>query len=530
MLLWTSILKSLKFSSSLANLSLFEAQSLRSLRIEAENHNRSHVHSLLVKKIKHSAKNGSFEETLHLHRLLRASTADSNRLPFVHVLKACGGLSALHEGLSIHALIIKAGLHGQLSFANSLIELYADLAHLEGARQVFDDMPQRNIVSWNLMMAAYAACGQPLSSLIFYALMNNKGIDLDAVGLKIILPICGEVEALELGKSIHARLLHSGLSGIRDLATSTLVFYEKCGDLGAARKVFGEMPNRDVVSWNAMITAYSHARKFKPALELFAQMLAQGIKPSIPSLLLALQACTNLSGLQLGKVFHGLIIRIGFYADISINGLLVDMYSKCGELRSACGVFMEITRGNVSSWSCMINGLGIHGHLKESLMLFFAMLKKGIEADDICFLLLISSCSHLGMVKEGLKVLYYMTLQFQIEPKEEHWASVVDLIGRAGWIDEAVRLLNEMTLNPNSSLLGSFLGACKIHGKEDVGKMIGDWLIQGRCNIPGFYKLLVSINAGNDEWDEVIKLREVIEERRLKGNSGASLIEVRRSW
>ncbi|KAG0486217.1 hypothetical protein HPP92_008312 [Vanilla planifolia] len=387
-------------SSSLNQLQLYYTQNFKSSLTQ---HDDLSIRSSLA-NIKNFAKAGCFEDALHLYHLVRASNMNATHLPFVYVLKACGGLCSIHEGLSIHGIIIKAGLGQNVTFMNSLIEMYTAFGHLNSAFHVFETMPQRNLVSWNMMVLGYSTCSQPLAALQLCVVMKNNGICLDAVGLKIVLPICGQVEALQVGKSIHGRLVITGLYNTTALATATMDMYAKCGQVGAATKVFDEIPTKDVVSWNALMTGYIKSRKFEALFLVLYQMFAQGIKPSITTFLLALQACTHLLALQVGKTIHGHIISTGIYVDISVKGLLVDLYCKCGELGFACQAFTEIIYGKVNTWSCMINGLGIHGFARESIMLFFLMLKQGIKPDEVCFLVVLSSCSHQGLTQEGWKV------------------------------------------------------------------------------------------------------------------------------
>ncbi|KAK8965934.1 Pentatricopeptide repeat-containing protein [Platanthera guangdongensis] len=480
----------------------------------------------LIAEVKLLVKRGFFYDALQLFSLLRASNTDPTNLPIVYALKACGSLPAFNEGLSIHTFITKAGLLDQnLTSMNSLIEMYSSFARVDAARQVFDGMPERNTVSWNMMMFGYGTCGQPAAALDFCNLMKKNRVSIDTVGFKIILPICGKAGALQAGESVHCHLIISGLLNNTALATAIADMYANCRELCAAEKAFEENLRKDAASWNAMIANYSQARKFESSLELLNQMLAQGHNPSRPTILPSLQACTQLSSLKPGMAIHGLIISNGLYQDVSIKGLVIDMYTKCGEMGPACRVFAEIANCRVNTWSCMINGLGIHGRIQGSLMLFFQMLKNGVEPDDVVFLVLLSSCSHWGSMEEGWKVFFYMFSQFGIRPSMEHWVAMVDLVGRGGWIDEALGFMNEMPLEVDSGLVGAFLGACRIHGNQAMGKEMGDWLIERGCSVAGFYKLLVGIGAGGGNWDEVIRIREVIERRRLRGNSGTSLVE-----
>ncbi|XP_038982748.1 putative pentatricopeptide repeat-containing protein At3g11460, mitochondrial [Phoenix dactylifera] len=475
-------------------------------------------------RIKHLAKNGFFDKARDLYQHLRVSDTKPDRFTFTYVLKSCVGISAMAEGMSIHSHIIKCGFEHNLFVMNSTIEMYSRFGSVASARRVFNEMPQRNLVSWNLMISGYGTNGYPEAAMELCSSMKHHGMALDKVGLMIVLPICGHVKAFRLGKSIHAHVVMLGLSRETAILTAVLDMYAKCGELDTAEQIFDEISNKDVVSWNAMITGYSQIGKPRLVLQLFKRMLSEGCKPSIPTMLLSLQAGTHLSFLHMGKTIHGYIIRLGFGSDVSVKGLLIDMYSKCGELSSACCVFSEISEGNICSWSCMINGLGMHGYGKEALMAFFGMLKRGIVPDDICFLLVLASCSHCGLITQGRKMFYYMVTQFGVQLKMEHYASMVDLIGRAGCIDEAFKFIREMPMEADCSVVGALLGACRIHGHLEMGKVFEECLEGSGWTAAGFYKLLLSIYAGDDRWDEVMKIRSVMEEKKVKGISGCSLI------
>ncbi|KAJ0967170.1 hypothetical protein J5N97_024087 [Dioscorea zingiberensis] len=482
----------------------------------------------LTHDIKHLASAGDFERVLDLYRALRLSGSKPDSFTLPCVIKSCTTLLALEEGLSIHSYIIKSGHECNLYTMNSMIEMYSKFGFLSNAIQVFDEMPLRNPVSWNLMISGHGACGFPAHALAFCSSMKKEGVALDEVGFKIILPICARAQALRAGESIHAHELVSGLSQDKALITAVLDMYAKCGRLAAAEQLFNEILCRDVVCWNAMISGYLQAGKPEKMLELFKKMLAENFKPSFPTILLSIQACTQLSLLHAGKAIHGCVIRNGFLSDVSIGGLLIDLYSKCGELGSAYWVFNGMSKGclSLNSWSCLMNGLGMHGHGKTVLIVFFQMLKNGIDPDGICFLIILSSCSHnAGFLELGRKVFCYMVEQFGIQPTMEHYTSMVDIIGRSGYLEEALKFICEMPVEPDSNVLGAFLGACRIHGHLVMERVFAEFFVDSECTIPGFYKLLLSVHAGRENWVEVSKIRRLIEEKRLKSISGCSVIE-----
>ncbi|WOL07171.1 pentatricopeptide repeat-containing protein [Canna indica] len=478
---------------------------------------------LLNHKIKGLTDAGFFEETLHAYRTLRVSDTKPDRFTFVYILKSCVGLSARQEAMSIHSHVTKSGFEVDLLIRNSLIEMYSNFGAVSSARQVFDHMRRRNLVSWNLMISGYRKNGYYKEALDQCILMRHEGQALDLVGLKIVLPLIGCVKALGLSKSIHAHVVTTGLSQDTAIATALLDTYSKCGDFRASEQLFDEILHKDIICWNAMITRYSQLGKHVSVLELFKTMLFEGFEPSIPTILLLLNACTAVSNLQLGSCIHGYITRLGFTEDVSLSGLLVDMYSKCGELCSAACVFSEISKGNVNSWSCMIHGLGMHGHGRSALMVFFKMLKRGILPDGTCFLVLLASCSHCGLMKEGQQMFYYMVSHFGIQPRMDHFVTIIDLFGRAGYINEVVNFLSEMAIEPDGSLIGALLSGCRVHGHAEMGGLF-EMLIGSKWLTAGLYKILVDIYACNGRWEEVIKIRRLIEERGLEGTCGCSLI------
>ncbi|XP_065007423.1 pentatricopeptide repeat-containing protein At1g08070, chloroplastic-like [Musa acuminata AAA Group] len=475
--------------------------------------------------IKDLTDGGFFEQALHAYRCLRLSDVKPDRFTFTYVLKSCVGISAIDEAMSIHSHIFKCGFVCNLLITNSLIEVYSNFGALSSARQLFDDMPQRNLASWNLMISGYGKNGHYKVALEQCSYMKHEGLVLDKVGVKIVLPIIGHVKAFSLGKCIHAHVINTGLSKDTAVVTALLDMYSRCGEFRASSHLFDEISHKDVICWNAMITGYSQLGKPLLVLELFKRMLFEGFGPSIPTIFLLLHACTVLSVIQVGKCMHGYITKLGFSSDVSVSGLLIDMYSKCGELGSASRVFSELSRGNVHSWTSMIHGLGMHGYGRVALMAFFKMVKMGIVPDGICFLVLLASFSHCGMMEEGHKIFYYMVSQYGVQPSMEHYASIVDLFGRAGYINEAVGFLSQMPIEPDSTVMGALLSACRIHDHKETQEVF-ERFFEPKWSAAGLYKVLLGIHACRGRWDEVIKIRRLMKERGLKGTSGCSLIEL----
>ncbi|XP_010241944.1 PREDICTED: pentatricopeptide repeat-containing protein DOT4, chloroplastic-like [Nelumbo nucifera] len=471
---------------------------------------------------------GLFENILHLYCLLRLSNSNADNFTYPYVLKACASLSAVEEGALVHSEILKCGFGSSMAVANSLIDMYSKCGSVQSARQVFDNMPRRNLVTWNCMISGYGWNGLPDVALDFCSSMKSEGMVLDKVGLKIVLPACGQLRALGLGKSVHAHVVVSGFSLDTVLVTAIMDMYAKCGSFDAAEKLFNEISCKDVVTWNAIITGYSQRGELERVIKLFHVMQIEGVAPSVVTVLIALQACADLGSFLAGSSIHGYIIRLGLSSEVSIESLLINMYSKCGRLNMAYQVFSWITNENVNSWTAIIHGLGMHGYGEAALMAFFKMLKKGMDPDAVSFLTVLSSCGHTGLIKEGFRIFDYMVRQFGIEPKMEHYVTMVDLMGRAGLIDEAFQFIGQMPMKPDINISGAFLGACRIHDDLKMAKLYSEQVVDLDMNGPtaGYYKLLLSIHASKEAWNEVLKLRSFMEDRGIHKISGCSTIEI----
>ncbi|KAF8379508.1 hypothetical protein HHK36_028944 [Tetracentron sinense] len=482
----------------------------------------------LNSRLKELSEAGFFKKILDLYYLLRLSESKPDNFTFPYVLKACACLSAFKQGKSIHSHVHKSGYGDNVFVANSLIDMYSKFGSLWSANKVFDQMPSRNLVSWNCMISGYALNGFPDMALELCTLMKYEGMSLDKVGLKIVLPACGQLGALRLGRSAHAHLIVSGLSSDTVLVTAIMDMYAKCGSMDVSERLFNEIPHKDVVTWNAMITGYSQRSQLEMVLRFFYKMQVENVKPSFVTALITLQACADLSILRTGEIIHGYITRLGLSSDESVEALLINMYSKCGKLNLAYQVFQAMTKEDVNSWSALIHGLGMHGYGNAALMGFFKMLKRGINPDGICFLLVLSSCSHTGLVNEGCKIFDYMVAQFGIQPKMEHYVTMVDLMGRAGFIEEAFQFIGRTPMEPDISIWGAFFGACKIHGDFKMVKLFKERLVESDPRTAGYYKLLLNIYASNGSWDEVLKITSLMEEREVHKVLGYSIIEINR--
>eukprot|EP01018_Ginkgo_biloba_P034077 Gb_04446 [translate_table: standard] len=470
--------------------------------------------------------NGFCEEALALYYQMQQVGMHPNDFTFLFVLKACASLSALQRGKQIHDEIIKSQFESHVYVGNALIDMYGKCGNLDIARQLFDKMSTRNAVSWSTMIAGYAQSGHANEALTLFYQMQLAGLKPNRVTFLSALLACAEFGALQQGKDIHDYIIKNGFDTDVSVRTALVDMYAKCGSIESARQLFDKMPKRDVVSWSAMISGYAQNGHANEALTLFHQMQLEHVKPNRVTLVSVLPACADIVALQQGKNFHDYIIKNGFDSDVSVGTALIDMYAKCGSIQTARQVFDKISKRDVISWSAMIAGYGLHGLGQEAIALFSQMQRTSLKPNHVTFTSVLSACSHAGLVDEGWQFFNCMSRDYCITPKVKHYACMVDLLGRAGCLDEALDFIRRMPVEPDVGVWGALLGACRIHTNIELGEHVARHLFELEPRNPGYYVLLSNIYAVTGRWDDVTKVRTMMKERRLKKTPGCSLIEV----
>eukprot|EP01018_Ginkgo_biloba_P036696 Gb_40437 [translate_table: standard] len=476
------------------------------------------------------ARNGPCEEALTLYNQMQHAGIQTDKYTYPFVLKACASLLALQEGKKIHDQIVRIGLESDVYVGNSLVTMYARWGDTEIARQLFDKMPVRDVVSWNAMIVGYAQNGHSNEAL---ALFNQ--MQLTAMYSK-----CGSVEiARQLFDKMDNRNVVSWNTMITGYIQNghanealTLFCQMQLSDLKPdlvtmiARRLFDKMSRRNVVSWSAMIAGYALNGRADETLELFNQMQLADVKADSVTMVSVLPACAQLSALQQGKGIHAYIIKCGFESDVFVANALIDMYAKCGNIESARHLFEKMSKRDLVSWNSLIAGYGMHGQGEDALAVFSKMQQTSIKPNHITFVCVLSACSHAGMVDEGWQYFDHMIQEYGISPRVEHYACMVDLLGRAGHLDDAQNFIANMPIEPGASVWGALLGACRIHCNIELGERVAERLFDLEPENAGCYVLLSNIYAAAGRWDNVAKVRVMMKDRRLKKAPGCSLIEV----
>ncbi|XP_058102662.1 pentatricopeptide repeat-containing protein At3g26782, mitochondrial-like [Magnolia sinica] len=473
---------------------------------------------------------GHCNETLELYSVMHRMGIRSNNYTYPFVLKACATKSLVFGGKSVHLDVIRNGFDSDAFVEAALVDMYAKCGEIDDGRRVFDEMSKRDLVCWTAMITGYEQADRAAESLVLLSEMQQEGLVADSVTAVSVASAVGQLGDVQKSRSVHAHVIRNGFLEDLIVANSIIAMYAKCGDVKAARIAFDGMKVKDGISWNSLLSGYAQNGFATEALLLFEQMRVSTVQPNPVTALIVVSACAYLGSLHIGRKVHSFIVSGRMKIDTTLWNAIIDMYAKCGDLETAIQVFdngHESGR-NVSSWNVMISGYGMHGHGKEALHLFSRMQEEGVEPNHITFTCILSACSHAGLVDEGRKCFYDLRKKFFTKPTVKHYACMVDLLGRAGHLEEAQALIAEMPSEANDGVWGALLGACRIHRNAELGQFAAKNLFRLEPEHSGYYVLMSNIYAASNQWHEVGKLRQVMKSRGLKKPAAFSVIEFRK--
>jgi pentatricopeptide repeat protein len=352
--------------------------------------------------------------------------------------------------------------------------------------------------------------------------MVQVGVELSPFTCSIALHACVSIANLRIGQQLHLLSLKKALSANLAVANALIHVYCNCAHLLDARRIFDEIPEKNLVTWNTLIAGYSQCNPLM-ALQLFRDMNLQQNCFTLTSIT---SSCAGLAALGLGKQVHGAVLRRNYGEDLQLSNALVDMYSKCGSIADAKRMFNRMGCKDKLSWTAMICGYGMNGYANEAIQLFSSMIHAGVCPDHVVFLALISACSHAGLVDEGWNFFRSMTTEYKIQPKKEVYGCVINLLARAGRLREAFDLINRMPFAPDESIWGALLGACKMHKNVELGRLVARRIIEVNPDGAKTYILLANIYAAGNKWGEYAVTRRLLRGIGNRKEAGMSWIDV----
>lgn len=464
---------------------------------------------------------------LELLDQMKRSGVNPNLFTMSSALKACAALGGKELGKQFHANLIKLDTMKDPFVSVGLIDMYSKCRLMKNALTVYHLMPEKELVATNALISGLSQNGETWEALTLFREMHRESVVFNHATLLAVLNAIAVSEATSICKQVHALIMKSGYGADNFITNSLVDSYGKCSQVDEAARVFEECPNADLPSYTSIMTAYAQRGQGEEALKLYLKLLEMNIKPDSFVCSSLLNACANLSAYEQGKQIHVHVLKMGFISDVFAGNSLINMYAKCGSIEDAGHAFSEVPERSVVSWSAMIGGLAQHGQGKEALDLFNAMLKEGVAPNHVTLVSVLSACNHAGLVDEAQRYFETMKERFGIERTQEHYACMIDVLGRAGKLDEAMELVDKMPFETNGTIWGALLGAARIHKDVELGQRAAEMLYTLEPEKSGTHTLLANIYASAGQWEDVVKVRRFMKERKVKKEPGVSWMEVK---
>ncbi|XP_004139361.1 putative pentatricopeptide repeat-containing protein At3g05240 [Cucumis sativus] len=472
---------------------------------------------------------------LFMYEEMQRKGFSPDHFTFPFVLKVCSIIDLLVYGQSVHNRIVKTGFELDVYTSSCLLNMYVSCGDLNSGLKVFEFIPKWNVVAWTSLIAGFVNNDQPKEALRLFKDMENEGVEPNEITMTTALAAAARCRDIHTGKLVHDRLRQLGFDPFDTnscfnviLATAIMDMYAKCGKLVTARNLFDKMPQRNLVVWNSMISAYSQYGRGAEALRLFVDMEMAGFVPNKATFLSVISACTHMGFRSTGRSLHARALRASFHEFVAIGTALMDMYAKAGDADTALKIFSKLRKKDVMAWTTMISGLAIQGKGKEALNVFRRMEEEAeVAPDQITYIAVLWACSHLGLVEEGQKQFTSMTEVYGIEPTMEHYGCMIDLLSRAGHSKEAEELLMKMPTQPNATILSSILNGCEMYGNVGLANRVKSHIVELENSSSGVYVLLSNIHAKACNWQEMKLARDMLKHKNIGKTLGNSFVEIK---
>ncbi|XP_068325374.1 pentatricopeptide repeat-containing protein At2g20540-like [Pyrus communis] len=476
---------------------------------------------------------------------------------FVPRLLNCKSTKGLKK---IHAQIVKLSLSQSNFLVTKMVDVCDNSGDLRYAGLLFEQVMESNVFLFNATIRAYTHNQMYDLAINLYKQMLREAENQklpDKFTFPFVIKSCAAIFCEVLGRQVHAQVCKFGPKSHLLIENALMDLYLKCdnladahkvfdgmsepdviswnsllsgyvrlGKMRGARAVFEEIPNKTIVSWTAMVSGYTRIRCYAEALDMFRRMQMLDIEPDEISIVSVLPACAQLGALEVGKWIHMYSEKKLLLQSVCVCNALIEMYVKCGCIDQAWHLFDQMLERDVISWSTMIAGLANYGKAREAVELFQEMQIVKVEPNGVTFLGLLSACTHAGLWNEGVKYFDSMREDHNIEPEIEHYGCLVDLLGRAGHLDQALDRINKMPMNPGSKIWGSLLSSCRTHCNLEIAITAMEHLSVLEPDEAGNYVLLSNIYADLGKWEDVSRMRKLIRSKSMKRTPGCSSIEV----
>ncbi|XP_047308323.1 putative pentatricopeptide repeat-containing protein At1g68930 [Impatiens glandulifera] len=505
------------------------------------------------------ASSGLTSKSVEVYKLmLKDGPAYLNRITFSTMILLSSSEGSVDLGRQIHGQIVRCGFESYVFVGSPMVDMYAKFGLINDAQKVFDELPERNLVTHNTMIMGLLRCGLVDDSKRLFLQMSEKdsiswttmitgltqnGLDREAMDMLrlmrledlpidqftfgSILTACGSLASIKQGKQIHAYVIRTNYANNLFVASALIDMYSKCKRMNYAESVLNRMTTKNVVSWTAIIVGYGQNGLSEKAVNALREMQRNGIQPDEFTFGSVISSCANLASLEEGAQFHCRALVSSSISYVTVSNALVTLYGKCGSLQNAHQLFDEMKFRDEVSWTAIVMGYAQFGKANETIEMFEKMLAVGLRPDEVTFIGVLSACGRAGLVEKGRYYFESMAKEHGILPIQEHYTCMIDVFSRAGKLEEARDFILSMPYRPDTIGWVTLLSSCRIRREMVIGKWAAECLIEVEPNNPASYVLLSSMYAAKGEWEEVSKLRRVMRDKGVRKDRGCSWIKFR---
>ncbi|CAN8269332.1 unnamed protein product [Cochlearia groenlandica] len=478
--------------------------------------------------------NGSPLDAMQIYREMRSNGIFPDKYTFPSLLKGSDAM-AISDVKKVHGLAFKLGFDSDCYVGSALVTSYLKFKLMKDAQKVFDELPERDdSVLWNALVIGYSQIFRFEEALLVFGKMREEGVGVSRHTVSGVLSAFTVLGDYDNGRLIHGLAVKTGHDSGVVVCNALIDMYGKSKWLEEAIKIFEAMNQRDIFTWNSVLCVHDYCGDHDGTLAIFERMLCSMIRPDLVTLTTVLPTCGRLASLNQGREIHGYMIRNGLLdrgsSDGFVNNSLMDMYAKCGDLRDARIVFDTMRIKDSASWNIMINGYGVQSRGELALDMFSCMCKAGVKPDEITFVGLLQACSHSGFVSQGRRFLAQMETVYNIVPTNDHYTCVIDMLGRAGELEEAYELAVTMPVGDNPVVWRSILSSCRLHGNKVLAQLAGKRLYELEPEHCGGYVLMSNMYVEAGRYEQVLDVRDMMKQRNVSKTPGSSWIGLKNGY
>ncbi|PIA44925.1 hypothetical protein AQUCO_01700478v1 [Aquilegia coerulea] len=457
-----------------------------------------------------SVQNAHFISALVHFSNMRCESIQPNDFTFPCTFKASASLRSSFTGRQLHALAIKSGQIGDLFIGCSAFDMYCKTGRRDDSRKLFDEMPERNVATWNAYISNSVVDGRIDDAINAFIEFRRVGGEPNSITFCAFLNACSDTSDLLLGRQLHGFVIRSGCDKDVRVANGLVDFYGKNHQVEPAEVIFYEIREPNYVSWSSMVAAYVQNDEEEKACVVFLKSRKEGVEPTDFMISSVLSACAGLARFELGMAVYCLGVKGCVDKNVYVGSSLVDMYGKCGNIEDSERAFREMPVRNLITWNAMIGGYAHQGHSDRALALFKEMTNGDSEVSPnyVTFVCVLSACSRAGSVEEGMEIFELMS----------DW--------EAGKVEQAYHFIKAMPIRPTVSVWGALLGACRMYGKPELGRIAAENLFELDLQDSG-HVLLSNMFSAAGRWKEATDVRKEMKDVGIKKGPGCSWIALK---